>query len=59
MRRMSAADVVKMTYGYDTLPHKDPIVDLVNEATTQFGDVTEAGKVWLVDLIPSSMPLFI
>jgi cytochrome P450 len=53
IRKTAGAIIMKMTYGYDTLAHKDPVVDLVNEATTQFGDVTEAGKVWLVDLIPS------
>ena len=46
---------MKITYGYDTLPEKDPVVALVNEATAQFEDVTESSKVWLVDIFPIRM----
>ena len=54
--RLAAAGVImKITYGYDTLPEKDPVVALVNEATAQFEDVTESSKVWLVDLLPIRM----
>ncbi|VDC03998.1 unnamed protein product [Peniophora sp. CBMAI 1063] len=51
--RLAAAGVImKITYGYDTLPEKDPVVATVNEATRQFEDVTESSKVWLVDIFP-------
>lgn len=51
--RLAAAGVImKITYGYDTLPEKDPVVALVGQATSQFEDVTESSKVWLVDLFP-------
>ncbi|KZV73582.1 cytochrome P450 [Peniophora sp. CONT] len=51
--RLAAAGVImKITYGYDALPEKDPLVALVNQATSQFEDVTESSKVWLVDLLP-------
>ncbi|KZV73581.1 cytochrome P450 [Peniophora sp. CONT] len=52
IRNAAAGVILKITYGYDTLPEKDPVVELVNESMAQFGDVSESSKVWLVDLFP-------
>ena len=52
IRNAAAGAIMKITYGYDTLAEKDPVVELVNDAMMQFGDVTESSKVWLVDLFP-------
>jgi cytochrome P450 len=53
IRKAAGAIIMKMTYGYDVREKEDPIVDLVNQATTEFGEVTDASNVWLVDLIPA------
>jgi hypothetical protein len=52
LRKAAGAIIMKMTYGYDVRENKDPIVDIVDEATTQFGAVTDASVVWPVDFIP-------
>lgn len=52
IRNAAASVIMKITYGYDTLPENDPVVELVNDAMAQFGEISESSKVWLVDLIP-------
>ncbi|KZV73575.1 cytochrome P450 [Peniophora sp. CONT] len=52
IRKAAGSIILKMTYGYDTREEKDQIVEIVNQATTEFGDVTEAGKIWMVDIMP-------
>ncbi|KAI0034413.1 cytochrome P450 [Vararia minispora EC-137] len=53
IRHAAGAIIMKMTYGYSIRDDKDPFVSLVDQATTEFGDVTDARKVWFVDLIPA------
>ena len=55
IRKAAGSIILKMTYGYDAREEKDQIVDIVNQATTEFGDVTEAGKIWMVDIMPICM----
>ena len=40
-----------LTYGYPVQPGKDPLVDLVDTAISQFGQGAEPGA-FLVDVIP-------
>ena len=59
VRTATGSVIMKITYGYDTGPANDPLVALVNEAMEHFADVTEPGKVWLVDFFPACTPILI
>ncbi|KAJ6011441.1 hypothetical protein N7451_002853 [Penicillium sp. IBT 35674x] len=53
MRTAAGAFVLKMTYGYDIVPHdKDPLVSLADLALEQFSKAVVPGA-WLVDMIPA------
>ena len=41
-----------LAYGYPVQPGKDPLVDLVDTAVSQFGQGTDPGA-FLVDVIPT------
>lgn len=53
IRQAIGSVIMKITYGYDALPERDPLIKLINEAMEHFGDVTESSKVWLVDFFPA------
>ncbi|KAI0316363.1 cytochrome P450 [Amylostereum chailletii] len=50
LRRAAGAIIMKMSYGYDTRDIADPIVDLVDLATTQFSELMQS--TFLVDFLP-------
>jgi hypothetical protein len=53
IRNNTGALILKIIYGYTIEPHKeDPLVDLIEEALTQFSLATVPGA-WLVDIIPA------
>ncbi|KAJ5793144.1 uncharacterized protein N7503_009122 [Penicillium pulvis] len=53
IRTAAGAFVLKMTYGYDIVPHdKDPLVSLADLALEQFSKAVVPGA-WLVDMIPA------
>ncbi|VDC03997.1 unnamed protein product [Peniophora sp. CBMAI 1063] len=52
VRNAAGGIIMKITYGYDTMPESDPVVDLVNEAMAQFGEITESSTIWIVDVFP-------
>jgi len=41
-----------LSYGYPVQPGKDPLVDLVDTAVSQFGQGTDPGA-FLVDVVPA------
>ncbi|KIJ14785.1 hypothetical protein PAXINDRAFT_99849 [Paxillus involutus ATCC 200175] len=48
----SASIIMAATYGYNTLPHKDPMVDLVNRATAVFTQNTSIINVACFTMFP-------
>ncbi|KZV75110.1 cytochrome P450 [Peniophora sp. CONT] len=52
IRKAAGSMIMKITYGYDTLPEADPLIALVSEAMEHFSQISESSKVWLVDFFP-------
>jgi cytochrome P450 len=53
-RRMTAAIVMKVTYGYDLQEDRDPFIKIAEEAVQAFS-IAARGGVWLVDALPIRM----
>ncbi|EOA92259.1 uncharacterized protein SETTUDRAFT_114627 [Exserohilum turcica Et28A] len=52
IRKEAGGVILKITYGYNTLPHgEDPLVNLASKTMDQFADATVPGR-WAVDLFP-------
>jgi hypothetical protein len=50
-RRMAAAIVMKVSYGYDLVENHDPFVQMAEDAAAAFSIVARGG-VWIVDALP-------
>jgi hypothetical protein len=54
VRKEAGSVILKITYGYNIVPHgKDPLVDVAEKTMEQFAEATVPGR-WAVDIFPFS-----